>query len=237
MAKYKTQRDDRQDRNVRDQFGRVWLATIDKRCGDFTGPVEPAGWDDPLRTPQKYLRPVKDEFNQFSFGTLEVRFKEWIADQRVSEKDWKQSLWEIGQQKYGVKFEPHKAEDDDWLMHLAGPKPWPSSALLQVAQTGKFPGLLGLRPLEAGESVALGLRPEDTEQAADAVAGLLAQLGDSDEGTGERQDAPATRPSAPAKKTSSYTEFVRTSIESGRARNVEEAAALWRERKQAAGAA
>ena len=70
-----------QRRHVRleDQFGRWWSAQIEKSTGDPCSEVSPyGGWNDPLRTPNIYLRPPRHEDGTTVSGKIEVQFDRWI---------------------------------------------------------------------------------------------------------------------------------------------------------------
>jgi len=164
MAEIVTQQNMRMDRNARDQFGRLWLMSVEKKTNQPCGGIDSAGWSDPLKTPQKYLKVPKNEFGQFDSTRLDVRDKEWIIEQERAEREWRRSLLEIAQQKSPGGFTVETVEQNEWFMMLAGPKPWPSSAALKAAFIDLRPGLLGLEPLDADDRALLGLETlEDIE--------------------------------------------------------------------------
>ncbi len=83
---------------LEDQFGRWWGAQIEKSTGDPCAEVSPVGgWNDPLNTPNIYLRPPKHDDGTTISGRIEVDFDRWMDSIRGSEDDWNQSI-QVGKQ-------------------------------------------------------------------------------------------------------------------------------------------
>lgn len=166
----KGQPDQRRNLNAKDQFGRSWGLTIEIATGAPTGVICPAGWGDPMNTPQKYMKVPKDEHGQPMWGRIEVDFTTWLDEQVQREREWRVQLWQIGQDKLGVKFDAKSAEEDEYLLHLVGPKPWPSSAAILAAMEGD-PALLGLTEMTPRGRKMLGIvRLEDLVERAPVEA-------------------------------------------------------------------
>jgi hypothetical protein len=163
MQMGKSQADKRRDMNLVDQFGRKWLAAIDRETFDPTGHVTPAGWSDPLSTPSQYVGVPRDEHQNPQMGQAFVDFPRWIADQVQATKDWKVRLWNIGRDLQKNAFNAKTAETDEYLLHLTGPKPWPASEVLEQAAAGDK-RLLGLKDLDKATRLLLGrIELEDLE--------------------------------------------------------------------------
>lgn len=165
MIAPKSQADRRRDLNPEDQFARTWLVAFDKELLEPTGQIDAAGWDDPLKTPQKYIRVAKGKFGTPDIARLIIDFNAWIKDQSNAFQEWRQSLWSWGAKRYGEKFTWENAEDDPTLIVLAGPKPWPSHDALQLAAKGPVnpdaKALLGMGPMTDRAMELLGMAPED----------------------------------------------------------------------------
>jgi hypothetical protein len=221
MAQAKTQADKRRDMNLTDQFGRSWLAAIDRETFDPVGQVTPAGWADPINTPAQYLKIPRDAANNPQMGRVEVDMARWITDQTNATRDWKVRLWNIGRHEQKNAFDPKTAEQDEYLVHLAGPKPWPSPAVLKQARDGDQ-RLLGLEPLDRAARILLDLvELEDLE----FVTGADLQAAKDAETDEERLSHKAPAPL----NTANYKEFMAACLE--RKIPMAEAAKLWREFK------
>lgn len=154
-----SQADKRRDMNLKDQFGRKWLAAIEKESFEPAGHITPAGWTDPLRTPTQYLRVPRDEFSNPQVGQVLVDFKRWHTDQTNAMKEWKVRFYNIGREQKKHAFDPEKDQHDAYVLHLVGEKPWPSPELLVEAAAGKTDRakmMLGLNPLDQATRLALG---------------------------------------------------------------------------------
>jgi len=228
----KTQRDYRRSMNAVDQYGRKWGLNIELATGDPCGGITTAGWSDPLRTPEKYLS-VPRESGQPLWGRLKVDFERWVDDQQQAEREWKVRLWEIGQQKNPANFDAATAEQNEYLVSLAGPKPWPSSAALLEAAAGD-PALLGLAPMTRHAREILNIVAFE-----DIVGPMRGKVVEPE------PEVEKVVPTGPAKKAvepnapiggggpTTYQTFVKECLKAGRAKSVREAAALWQERKAA----
>ena len=225
----KTQRDYRRSMSAVDQFGRRWSLSIELASGAPTGGIRPGGWVDPLRTPQKYLT-VPKEYGQPVWGRITTTFETWVDDQQAAERDWKVRLWEVGQLKYDKRFDAATAEQDEYLISLAGPKPWPSSAALLEAAAGD-PALLGLAPMTRHAREMLNI------VAFEDIVGPMRGTVNAEE------PAPVKVPVVPKVVApqaqiggggpTTYPQFVKETMKAGLAKSVKEAAALWQQRKAA----
>ena len=129
----------RRDMTAKDELGRPWSLSIELKTGDPTGQILPAGWIDTMATPMKYLRVPKDEYGQPVWGRIELDLAQWRRDIEVAEREWRKQLWRCGEKAYVNKFNPKTAENDEYLMTLAGPRPKPTVAELDalIAQTAR----------------------------------------------------------------------------------------------------
>ena len=166
MARELNQADWRRDRNIKDQYGRIWLVSFETGPGGQggsqmpTGPMMPAGWSDPLgasaNAPPGSLRIPMGEFGEPDRNKLLCDFTTWFAVQRAAEREWRARMNQIGQRQYKSAYDPKTAEADDLLMDLAGPKPWPPSQAIQRAMQGDK-AMLGLAPLSKEDRKLLGV--------------------------------------------------------------------------------
>jgi len=244
-----TQPEQRTDMQVEDQFGRRWLYSMENKTMEPTGLIDRVGWSDPLNTPQKYLRVPRNKFGRPELGKLEVQFGRWIEDQYhelEGEAGWRANLWNIAQQKFPGLTTVEEMEAHPVIRKLAGPKPWPSVEALERAAGGQ-PCLLGLQPIwqNVRTEIAMGRavvkrEPVMTPEAIEARALLgWTVAGDTLPAAGA---GPATggvaavatgggSPSAPAAET--WPAFMKRVIAAGEAKDMKEAAVLWKARKAA----
>lgn len=219
MARETTQQSQRRDIRPVDQFGRKFFGSIEVATGGFTGQINAAGgWIDPLRTPQKFLGMPGDENGDSQLGRLVVDFPSWITEIKQDEAQWYQSLLEIAGQKYS-RLDPNDVphlENDPFIRGLTGPKPWPSSVVLDAAMQGDRQ-YLGFEKLDDAHKTALGIPlASGAELAARAkVAVPLART----------ESAPIPPPP------NTYQEFVTWAFKYDGAKNLTESAAKWNEHK------
>ena len=188
--------------NLIDQHGREYLVSIDLKTGDPTGGIDRCGFSDPLKTPNKYLV-VPRKGGRPQYGKLNVAFDRWIQDQTQAQLEWVRRLWEVGRQHYKNKFDAKIAEQDDYLLDLAGPKPFPTVEVLKMAQAGDGK-LLGFEPLDREYRILLN-QPTNAD--------LL--------GEPEYEDP----------QPESYQQFATRLMKEGK--KMEEVGALWQEQKLA----
>ena len=200
MARELNQADWRRDRNIRDNYGRLWLVSFETgpegQGGSQmpTGQILPAGWADPLGTPQVYFRIPMGEFGEPDRNKLQCDLRPWFLTQRDAEREWRTRMNQIGQRQYKSSYNPKTAEEDELLMSLAGPKPWPPSSAIQRAMKGDK-GLLGLAPLSPADRVLLG--KETAEDLGFAEEPVFAESN------------PALPPTPKTKKPMTYWKFVK----------------------------
>lgn len=207
----KTQRDERRSIPSEDQFGRLWHVEVEIKTGDPTCLISPIGFSDPLNTPTSMMRiPKHPQYGHAQLGKVEVDLKKWTDQQDQAENDWKLHLYNTAQDLLKGKFDPKTLEEDAYVMHQVGPKPWPPVTVLQRLRRKKLDDpltrqFLGLDPMTLESRVALG-KPtiEDFYTMAERA--------------GAKQEAP-----------DNYNEFVAWSIKDAKiAKNITEAALLWR---------
>lgn len=160
----KSQADKRRSFTPMDQFLRPWSVTIEIESGDWTGLVSSAGWEDPLRTPQNFIRPAKNEFGFVEFSRVEIDIPAWVRFQANSMNDWVRNFWKVGKELYKDRFDPNEMRDDAYLLEQAGPKPWPSveaiEVLLQEGHQAHL-ALLGKVPVNDSAIKMLGRDPNE----------------------------------------------------------------------------
>ena len=224
----KTQRDERRDIPSKDQFGRNWHVVIELKTGDHCH-LSPAEWTDPLNTPVgrmqggEYVVMVpKSPFGHSLLGQVAVNFKAWVDAQRREEQNWKLNLFNIAQDTYKGKFDPRELENDEYIMHLAGPKPWPPVAVLEQCQRAK-PEKLDPRVRQY-----LGLDPL-TREARHALNRMTVEDFEAMAGVSPENDADVVP--------TEYREFVAYVIRKKLAKNIGEAAEQWHQHKAALAAA
>ena len=203
-----TQNDQRRWIAPIDQFGRQWSMQIEVLTGDPTGGINGGNgptwpYGDPLRTPQQYVE-LERQGPSSDIGRCQVRFDRWIAAIEADEDLWLQNRNEIVAAKFPVI--PEDLDHNPLLIKFTGPKPWPSSDVLRQARDGYAP-FLGQAPLSAADRVAL-VRP------------TLRDL----------QRGPAVPETDGPPET--YKEFVGWAMRGGHAKNLTEAAKLWKEHQQ-----
>lgn len=129
----RSQAEQRRDMVAVDDLGRPWLMAIELKTGDPTGHIFPCRGEKEWRPfsdhqipPQQYLGVPKDQWGQPAWGRLQIDWDRWRDDVDRAFKAWRDNLWRMGQKVYQNKFDPKTAEDDEYLMALAGPKPMPA---------------------------------------------------------------------------------------------------------------
>ena len=167
----KSQADKRRSVVARDQFGRPWGGSIEIESGDFTGLVDAAGWEDPLRTPQRFVKMKVTEYGHPDLGRVEVHLDEWIRFQAQRLTDWTHTFFKVGKELYANRFDPKAHKDDAYLLKETGDKPWPSAECIEVLKNVNHPAhlaLLGKVPLNDAAIVMLGRDPDEMRAAKDA---------------------------------------------------------------------
>ena len=215
----KTQANARRDVHPIDQFGRRWFGSIELATGDLTGSINAAGgWRDPLRTPQKFLAMPKDASGFGDLSKIHLDVAGWIAEVEEDERTWYTQLHVIARDVY-KRLDPTdipQLENDAFVRGLAGPKPWPSTSVLQRARDGD-PQFLGLEPLDKEHREALGIITlEDTRHIGSAPAAV-----------GMPKASKASIPDPPDK----YAEFVKWAFQHAGVKSLTAAAKLWQEHK------
>jgi len=213
MAKARTQADQRKDLNAKDQFGRLWLLTIEIATGDPCGQIDSAGWEDPLRTPLKYKIVPKNEFGQQAFGSLFIDFDRWIRDQEGHLKQWTDRVYEIATVKFPSGFDHKTILDDPYIAtRLTGPRPWPSLEVLRMAKAGHRK-LLGLERMDNATRKLLCIPEwEWPTEASDTVVSVESAEGDPPD---------------------NWHDFYRWAKATGQATNLTEGSTLWKAHKEA----
>ena len=153
-----TQQDQRDEYDLDDQFGRTWHVTVEKITGDSTGATNRVGgWDDPLRTPQQFIR-MRKGARRNAVLSVEIAMQEWIEQQQREEEIWVRRMQEVAiglYKKFNPEDVPH-LENDAMVRAATGRKPWPSSVVLEAAMAGDRQ-YLGLEKLDTEHRKALGL--------------------------------------------------------------------------------
>lgn len=171
MAKQiKSQAEQRRDRNLPDQFGRKWLVCLELATGEPTGGIIPAGFTDPLHTPQKYLKIPRDADGQPAMDRMLVDIDLWITEFEEADRAWLQQLMENAQLMYKRMDRAQMADlpSDPYIVRLTGPRPKPNVAVLRRAKAGYKP-FLGLAPLSRQDRSDLGEETYEDMQNADPL--------------------------------------------------------------------
>lgn len=234
-----SQADKRRDTNLTDQFGRRWLAAIDRDTWEPVGHISPA-WSvaddavsDPLHTPQQYLRVLRDDHGNPQINRLDIDIDRWIRDQETATKEWKTRLWNIGRDMQKNAFNPKTAEEDEYLLHLTGPRPWPSPAVLLRARKGDK-RLLGIDPMDRDTRILLGIvELEDLEAAAnESEPKMLAhQAGEPENEEELAEQKKALMGKGGVLDTGDFKQFMSACLEKGI--TMKQAGKLWKEFKGA----
>lgn len=218
MARETTQQSQRRDIRPVDQFGRKYFASIEIATGGVTGQITKT-FVDPLNTPQKFLEMPGDENGDSQLNRLVVNFERWKSEIVQDEGQWYQTLLNIAGQKYS-RLDPNDVphlENDPFIRGLAGPKPWPSSLVIDAAAAGDRQ-YLGFEKLDTEHRKALGLPYIDGPTlAAHAAATVPTATADS-----------ASIPPPP----DTYQEFLTWAFKYNGARNLTDGAAQWNEHKR-----
>lgn len=135
----RTQPTRRRNYNVKDQWGRKWLVSIEKETGHPTGAIESC-FTDPLATPQQYL-----EIDEEMPRQLNIRYDRWIADQNAAMHEWEARRDDIGRALYGERYNPAKKITRE-LERIVGKQPRPVGDIERAAAGDKV--LLDLVSLE-----------------------------------------------------------------------------------------
>lgn len=214
----KTQADFRRSYVNVDRFGRRWLVVIEKEHGDPTaGTPQPAGWNDPLGTPAKYVMVPRDQPR-----AVRILYVRWINDLRLAHREFQRQVEEQGRRMYGEHFTDAMAQKPPQrLRDAVGPAPLDIRFVERAAHGDR--GLLGLEELKPKDARRLGQDPEErarqrqlaeelgpleetgttTPSADDIVEGYRVKAhpdelpeGTGEEGEEEEDDAAGTAPRA-----------------------------------------
>jgi hypothetical protein len=181
MAESRTQPDYRRSMTNKDRFGRRWLVVIELKTGDPCVPPLPAGWNDPLNTPPKYVMVPRDDPR-----TVRLLFQRWIEDLRREHRDYQAALHRAGNALYGEAYKESEPPTRR-MLEITGPRPLPLKLIERAARGDK--GLLGLAKLERKDARLLGRDPEELERQRQ----LAAEMGPVPTGEDEVQ-GPGTMP-------------------------------------------
>lgn len=170
MANPKTQADQRRTLILRDQFERAWAVVVEIATGDPCGSKHPYNrWVDPLHTPQSFITVPHGDMLSGQWR-VEIDFRGWIEQQERGEEEWYVELRKQAREAY-KRLDPAEVgtlENDAYVRERTGPKPWPSSTVLKLAQSGDKQ-FLGFEKLDTEHREALGLAREDAQQIAAAA--------------------------------------------------------------------
>ena len=97
-----TQPGRRNSYNVNDQHGRKWLVSVElTRSGPaLVGQVIPC-FDDPLATPQKYIRMPPGRMD-----LIRIDFAAWATDQEIAVREWQEQRDNVGRDLYDDRYDP-----------------------------------------------------------------------------------------------------------------------------------
>jgi hypothetical protein len=133
--------------NLKDKFGRKWLVSIEhtRRGPALVGAII-ACFDDPLRTPQKYMTNPRE-----APYTLTIDYVTWAADQAAACAEWDAKKDEAGRDIYEERFDPDKPVADlpghgRELLRFMGTRPTDPS-VIERAAAGDKDLLFGPQPV------------------------------------------------------------------------------------------
>jgi hypothetical protein len=116
----------------KDQYGRKWESTWDTVGKGTCAPINPRGWVDPLNTPQKYIKAIRDEDGMRSFF---VDLERWEMDLENAHREYDQKLYNDAVMLFGERGPDAYTERAPALMHFTGQSPQPIE-LVQAAIDG-----------------------------------------------------------------------------------------------------
>jgi hypothetical protein len=223
MEEVKSQRDYRRAFNAEDQHGRPWLYEVELKTMDQTAEMRPAGWTDPLRTPIKHVKLLKQKNGQPIFDKVRIQWREWVGEARRAMEEWKLNLWNVANDLSSGLMTTDQMEADPRISKMAGPKPWPPVEALELAMGGHA-GLLGTVPTHLADG-----RPNSDLLAVEArkLLGIVYLDDFQTSAVPEPQpDAPAPSESIP---TTNYQDFIKDCLKRGM--SMAEGAQLWTQHK------
>jgi hypothetical protein len=133
-----SQPDYRRNYNGRDDWGRLWLLCVDIKSGGLAAPPIPAGWDDPLAVPAKYITVDQQNPNR-----VIIAYEQWAREMEEATKVWEEKLHNEGEELYGQKYDPNEAPDTR-LLKRVGTRPL-APEVIRAAGKGD-PRFLGVEP-------------------------------------------------------------------------------------------
>ena len=162
--------------NLPDELGRIWLVNLDKTpegggSWGIVGMPMPVGWTDPLNMPTSYITQPIGVVGKPDVNRVEVLpgMRRWLVAQKRHEADWKQRAFQVAQRLYGSAAHKMIEQEEEALMIEIGPKPFPTSKVIQAALDG-HKGFLGLAPLTKADRGLLGVQNLEDMGFADAPA-------------------------------------------------------------------
>jgi len=219
----KSQRDQRAAFNGTDQHGREWLYEVELKTMDQTAEMRPAGWTDPLRTPIKWVKLVRNpKTRQPIFDKVRILWREWISEQRRALEEWKLNLWNVANDLSSGLLNTEQMEADPRIVKMAGPKPWPPVEALEAAANGHR-GFLGIVPTHLVDG-----RPNPDALAVEARKVLGIVYLEDFENDAVTTDAPPVQQNVPI-PTATYNEFLKDCLSRGM--TMAQGAELWRTHK------
>lgn len=126
MSTERTQPQFRRNYNVHDQWGRMWLVSVEKETGDLTGNPE-ACFTDPLGTPVKYMRIDPDRPYR-----LKIDYAAWLRDAHAAHADYQAAKEDTGRLLYGSTFKATK-EPTNEMKRIIGIPPTPVANIERAA--------------------------------------------------------------------------------------------------------
>jgi hypothetical protein len=156
----------KEDREMRDQFGRRWMVTVETKSQAPTG-LAVACFPQVLGIPQKYLL-----FDKKRPYDIFIHFEGWIADLKQDRIEWERHLDDICEKLYG-----EKAHTDA-----------PTRKALDIAGEPPLPHLL-VALYQAGDKYLLGQRDAPTKAVEKAAAAWLEAVRAHEHGVRVREAA------------------------------------------------
>lgn len=113
-----------------DQHGRKWETTIDFIANGPCGPINPKGWNAPLRVPTKYLK-----FQPENAMELVIDYDSWIPNVEEAWRVWDQLLYDDAILLFGTEGVKAYTEKKPELLRHTGPHP-EHVELIKAAKAG-----------------------------------------------------------------------------------------------------
>jgi hypothetical protein len=124
-----SQRDQRRNVRLIDQWGRTYHASIELKSGATCGLVQPL-YTSVLPVPLMYLERSRDELRPYD---VFVNVEKWLADTRRERREWEERGRKLSARKYGPEWDSRKEFSQD-VLELLGPAPSAVEPIIALKQ-------------------------------------------------------------------------------------------------------